>query len=98
MSLKTLPGNRIIVLWFGVILLALAVIRLGDRLAIDQGRPTGFYVGSLFIWIIWVAWLVSWRWIGARQTQTPARRWRWLQLLLAVFGVIWLSATVLEYL
>jgi hypothetical protein len=85
-SLNALHGNRIMAVWLGAILLAFAVVRLGDRLAVNQGRPTGFYVGSLFVWIIWAAWLVRWRWTAARRREAPARRWGWLQLLLAGFG------------
>jgi hypothetical protein len=97
-SLPALPGNRILALWFGAILLAVAVVRVGDRIGVTQGQAAGFYIGSLFVWIIWLAWLVTWRWTGARQAEAPAGRWSALQLLLAVIGVIWLAATVFEYL
>lgn len=98
MSIGTLPGSRILALWFGAILLAVAVVRLGDRIALTQGPATGFYVGSLFVWIVWVMWLVTWRWTGARKPEASARLWGWLRILLALFGVIWLAATVFEYL
>lgn len=98
MTLATLPGSRILVLWCGAILLAVAVVRLGDRVAVSQGQATGFYIGSLFVWILWLAWLITWRWTRTRKAEARARWWTGLQLLLAFFGVIWLAATVLEYL
>jgi hypothetical protein len=98
MSLRTLPGNRILALWLGALLLAFAVVRLGDAIAASQGQPVGFYVGSLFVWILWLVWLVTWRWTGARNAETPTRGWAWLRVLLVVFGVVWLVATVFEYL
>jgi hypothetical protein len=98
MSLDTLPGSRIVALWLGATLLAVAIVRLGDRIALSQGQPTGFYIGSLFVWIFWLVWLVTWRWTGARKAAAPALRWSGLRVLLAVFGVIWLAATVVEYL
>lgn len=97
MSLGTLAGSRILALWLGAILLSVVVVRLGDRVAVSQGRPVGFYIGSLFVWIIWLAWLVTWRCTSARRAGAPVR-FSSLQLLLALFGVIWLGATVLEYL
>jgi hypothetical protein len=76
----------------------MAVIQLGDGIAARQGQALGFYVGSLFVWIIWLAWLVTWRWTGARRAQAPAARLTAIQVGLALFGLLWLGATVLEYL
>jgi hypothetical protein len=98
LSLGTLSGSRILALWLGALLLAFAVVRLGDSIAVSQGRPVGFYVGSLFVWIVWLAWLVTWRWAGAQKAGASASRAGWVRILLAFFGVIWLGATVLEYL
>jgi hypothetical protein len=98
MSLGTLSGSRILALWIGALLLSFAVVRLGDGIAVSQGRPVGFYVGSLFVWIVWLVWLVTWRWTGARKTEASPGQTNWLRILLALFGVIWLGATVLEYL
>lgn len=98
MSFATISGRRILTLWIGAILLSFAVVRLGESLAATHGRPTGFYVGSLFVWIIWLAWIATWRWTGARKARARAPGWGWLQLLLAVMGAIWLGATVIEYL
>ena len=98
MFLASISGARILGLWLAALLLAVAVVQLGDRLALSHGRAFGFYIGSLFVWILWLAWLLTWRWTAARPAVISSRQRTWLRVLLAVFAVLWLAATVLEYL
>jgi hypothetical protein len=84
-------------LWLGAIALAVAVVRFGDSLRPTHGDATGFYVGSLFVWIMWVPLIVTGCWLGAREREFPGRH-RAALVLLGVLGGLWLLATVFEYL
>jgi hypothetical protein len=84
-------------LWLGAIALAVAAVRLGDLLRATRGDATAFYVGSLFMWIMWIPWIVTFLWLGARERQTPGR-YRFALVLLGVLGGLWLLLTVFEYL
>ncbi len=97
MSIRSWSSSRIVVVWLGAIVLAAAVVRVGDALRATKGESFGFYVGSLFVWVIWFAWLVTWRWTATRKAESPDADWRWLRVLLIVFGWLWLAGTVLEY-
>jgi len=98
MSIRSWSGSRIVVVWLGAIVLAAVVVRVGDALRATKGEAVGFYVGSLFVWVIWLAWLVTWRWTAVRKAGFPDGHWRRLQVLLILFGLLWLAGTVLEYL
>jgi predicted transporter len=97
MSIRSWSSSRIVVVWLGAIVLAAVVVRVGDTLRTTEGESLGFYVGSLFVWVIWFAWLVTWRWTDVRKAGFPDGHWRWLQVLLILFGLLWLAGTVLEY-
>ncbi len=55
-------------------------------------------MGSLFVWVIWFAWLLTWRWTAFQKAGFPEGHWCWLEVLLILFGWLWLAGTVLEYL
>jgi len=84
-------------LWLGAIGLAVAVVLFGDSLRRTHGDATGFYVGSLFVWIIWVPLVVTWLWLTDREREAPGRHRVALVLLGALSG-LWLLLTVFEYL
>ena len=73
------------------------MVRFGDSLRSTHGDATGFYVGSLFVWIMWITWIVTWRWLSAREREGPGRH-RFALVLLGAFGGLWLLLTVFEYL
>ena len=100
MSIGSWHGRRILAVWVVAIVLAVAAVRVGDALRATEGDATGFYIGSLFVWIIWLAWLVTWRWTVARKAEVPDRNRRLakIRLVLVVFGLLWLAATIFEYL
>ncbi len=98
MSIRSWSGSRIVLVWLGAIVLAALVVRVGDTLRSAKGESFGFYVGSLFVWVIWVAWLLTWRWTAARKAEFPDGHWHWLQVLLILFGMLWFAGTMLEYL
>ncbi|MBZ5590030.1 MAG: hypothetical protein LAO05_15860 [Acidobacteriia bacterium] len=84
------------------IVLGFAAIRVGEALRATKGQATGFYVGSAFIWILWVPWLITFLWTFARTEESqnpksPLPRF-FLVLFLVAFGLFWLAATILEYL
>ena len=58
------------------------VARLGDALWATKGVVVGFYVGSLFVWVIWFAWLLTWRWAALQKAGFPDGHYSWLQVLL----------------
>ncbi len=97
MSLGAWSGRRIAALWLGAILVAVLTVRVGDALRAAKGPATGFYIGSLFVWEIWLVWVLTWRWQAARKTAPPDRRWRWLQIFVVLFGMLWFAATLFEY-
>ena len=84
-------------LWLGAIALAVAVVRFGDSLKRTHGDATGFYVGSLFVWIMWIPWFVTFLWLAALERETPARH-RFALVFLGALGGLWLLLTVFEYL
>jgi len=84
-------------LWLGAIALAVAVVRFGDSLRPRHGDATGFYVGSLFVWIMWIPWIVTVLWLGAREREAPGGH-RCALVLLGALGGLWLLLTVFEYL
>ena len=98
MGIRSLNSNHIVFVWIGAIVLAFGAVRIGDALRTSEGDAVGFYIGSLFVWLIWIAWLVTWRWYEIRKSESKDNRWRWLQNILIIFGVIWFLATVFEYL
>lgn len=57
MRLSAWRRSWIMGLWLGAIALAVAVVRFGDSLRPTHGDATGFYVGSLFVWIMWIPWI-----------------------------------------
>jgi hypothetical protein len=97
MGLSAWRCSWIMGLWLGAIALAVAVVRFGDSLRPTHGEATGFYAGSLFVWIMWVPWIVTWRWLGAREGEAPGR-YRFALVLLGALGSLWLLLTVFEYL
>ena len=98
MSIRSWSSSRIVVVWLGAIVLAAVVVRVGDALRATKGESFGFYVGSLFVWVIWFAWLLTWRWTAFQKAGFPEGHWRWLEVLLIIFGWLWFAGTVLEYL
>jgi hypothetical protein len=61
---------------FGAIVLAAVVVYVGDTLRATEKVSFGFYVGRLFVWVIWFAWLVNWRWTADRKAGFPEGHWR----------------------
>lgn len=98
MSIRSWRSTHIVLVWIGAVVAAAGVVRLGDSLRPTQGEAIGFYIGSLFIWVIWLAWIVTWRWSVYRNEGAHDRRWRLLQAVLIIVGVIWSFGTVFEYL
>jgi hypothetical protein len=87
----------IIGIWLAAIVLAVGVVRFGDYLRATQGQAAGFYVGSLFIWMIWAAWIITWRWVAAREKASPNPWQRGMRGVLVFLGVLLLLLTLLEY-
>ena len=98
MSIHSWGRSRIVLVWLGAIVCAAVAVRGGDALRATKGEAVGFYVGSLFVWVIWLAWLVTWRWTAVRKVESPDGRYRWLEILLILFGLLWFAGTVFEYL
>ena len=97
MTISSWHRGRILALWLGAIVVSVVVVRVGVALSTAKGEATGFLVGSLFVWVIWVPLIVTWRWIGGREREAPGSQGQ-ARRLLAVLGVLWLLATVFEYL
>lgn len=97
MRLSAWRRSWIMALWLGAIALAVAVVRFGDSLRPTHGDATGFYIGSLFVWTMWIPWIVTFLWLAAREREAPGHH-RLALVLLGVLGGLWLLATVFEYL
>jgi hypothetical protein len=90
-------AREIIGIWLFAIVLAVAVVRFGDSLRTTQGQAAGFYVGSLFVWIIWAAWILTWRWVAVCKQASPARWQSATRIVLIFLGILWLLLTLMEY-
>ena len=97
MRLSAWRGNWIMGVWLGAIALAVVVVRFDDLLRATHGEATGFYVGSFFVWIMWIPWIVTFLWLAAREREAPGGH-RCALVLLGALGGLWLLLTVFEYL
>ncbi len=97
MVIGTWRRSWIMGLWLGAIALAVIVIRSGDSPWPTHGDATGFYVGSLFVWIIWIPWIVAWRRLAVREREASGHH-RVALVLLGAWGALWLSLTAFEHL
>jgi len=87
MMLSAWRRGWIMGLWLGAIVLGVAGVGFGDSLRAAHGDATEFYVGSLFVWIMWVPWIVTFLWLGAGERETFGRHRLALVLLDALGGL-----------